>query len=303
METAIKVTNLSKKYKGKKGLVVEALKNLNLEISKGETFGFLGPNGAGKTTTIKILMSLIFPTSGSFNIFNQKSNSLEYKKNIGFIPENPSFYDYLSGEEIMQFVGRAFKMSEIEIKKGAEKYLKLLELWEDRKRVIRTYSKGMIQRLGFAQALMHNPEIYILDEPMSGLDPLGRILVRDLILDLKKEGKTIFMSTHILNDVENICDRVGIIVKGELRAIESLQNVMRSGVKNYLVSFNKISNEILNFIVNTSERVNENSFKVKSSDIELVMSKIHQDKETSLQMIEPVRKGLEELFVEIINAG
>ncbi|MEM4711326.1 MAG: ABC transporter ATP-binding protein, partial [Candidatus Woesearchaeota archaeon] len=211
MKQLISIENLSKIYKVKRKEKVEALKNLNLEIYKGEVFGFLGPNGAGKTTTIKLLMGLIYPTSGCFYINGIKNTSNEYKKYVGYLPENPSFYDYLTGEELLHFVGKIYDMDEDTIFERTEKLLKTLDLYDARNRYIRSYSKGMVQRLGIAQCLLHDPDIYILDEPMSGLDPIGRILVRDIILELKSKDKCVFMSTHILNDIETICDRVGII--------------------------------------------------------------------------------------------
>lgn len=305
MEIAIKTGNLSKTFKGKKGIKVDALKNLNLDVYRGEVFGFLGPNGAGKSTTIKLLMGLIYPTGGSFEINGIEGTSLEYKKVVGYLPENPSFYDYLTGEELLVFVGRTFGMNDAEISEGSGRLLKLLDLYDARKRPIRGYSKGMVQRLGLAQCLLHNPDIFILDEPMSGLDPLGRMLVRDIILDLKAKEKCVFMSTHILNDIESICDRVGIIVKGELRLVESLQGIMARGIKGYRLTFNTISERMVNFMKSKAEgfKLKEDmmSFNVKQQDLEALMVEILKDKETSIQLIEPVRKGLEELFAEIVH--
>lgn len=305
MEIAIKTGNLSKTFKGKKGIKVDALKNLNLDVYRGEVFGFLGPNGAGKSTTIKLLMGLIYPTGGSFEINGIEGTFLEYKKVVGYLPENPSFYDYLTGEELLVFVGRTFGMNDAEISEGSGRLLKLLDLYDARKRPIRGYSKGMVQRLGLAQCLLHNPDIFILDEPMSGLDPLGRMLVRDIILDLKAKEKCVFMSTHILNDIESICDRVGIIVKGELRLVESLQGIMARGIKGYRLTFNTISERMVNFMKSKAEgfKLKEDmmSFNVKQQDLEALMVEILKDKETSIQLIEPVRKGLEELFAEIVH--
>ena len=305
METAIKTENLSKTYKGKKGKKVHALRGLNLEIYKGEVFGFLGPNGAGKSTTIKLLMGLIFPSSGRFSINDTEGGSVDCRRVVGYLPENPSFYDYLSGEEFLSFVGNIFGMADDVIGTQSERLLRLLDLYDARKRPIRSYSKGMVQRLGLAQCLIHDPDILILDEPMSGLDPIGRILVRDLILDLKAQGKCVFMSTHILNDIETICDRVGIIVKGELKRVESIRDIMARGIKGYLVTFNTISIRIINFLRPISDEIAEQkgspSFLVKQENLEAALNEILKDTETSLQIIEPVRKGLEELFTEIVH--
>lgn len=307
MDTAIKTENLSKTFKGKKGVKVAAVRNLNLEVHKGEVFGFLGPNGAGKSTTIKLLMGLIYPTSGRFLINGLEGVSLISKKMVGYLPENPSFYDYLTGEELLGFVGRTFGMNENEISESSVKFLKLLDLYDARKRPIRSYSKGMVQRLGLVQCLLHNPDIFILDEPMSGLDPIGRIVVRDIILDLKSKGKCIFMSTHILNDIETICDRVGIIVKGELKLVESLQNIMAKGIRGYRLTFNTISGRMIDFLRAKAEeeKIKEDvkGFQIKQQDFETVLFEISKDKETSIQLIEPVRKGLEELFAEIVYEG
>jgi ABC-2 type transport system ATP-binding protein len=232
---AIEISGLYKQFKGKKGTRVDALKNLDLQIEAGEVFGFLGPNGAGKSTTIKLVMGLLQPTSGSARIMGVDSVSTDSRRKVGFLPENPSFYDYLSAEEYVAFVGSQFKMDASLLKRRSEEVLKRLDLWDARKRPMRGYSKGMVQRVGLAQTLVHDPEVYILDEPMSGLDPIGRALVKDIILDLKKRGKCVFFSTHITDDVEKICDRVGVIVKGSLVAVDRVENILRQGVEGYLV--------------------------------------------------------------------
>lgn len=305
MKQLISIENLSKIYKVKRKEKVEALKNLNLEIYKGEVFGFLGPNGAGKTTTIKLLMGLIYPTTGCFYINGIKNTSNEYKKYVGYLPENPSFYDYLTGEELLHFVGKIYDMDEDTIFERTEKLLKTLDLYDARNRYIRSYSKGMVQRLGIAQCLLHDPDIYILDEPMSGLDPIGRILVRDIILELKSKDKCVFMSTHILNDIETICDRVGIIVKGELKLVDSISNIMQKGIKGYQISFNRVSQDILDYLNQKGERKDIKGdaivYQVNKDDINEVLLKVSNDNYSSIQIIEPVRKGLEELFKDIIE--
>lgn len=305
VKPAIKIEGLTKTYKGKKGKSVEALKNLNLEVYKGEVFGFLGPNGAGKTTAIKLLMGLIYPTSGCFYIDGFKNTSPEYKKMVGYLPENPSFYDYLTGEEFLHFTGRIYKMEEDVIFERTGSLLKILDLFDAKNRYIKSYSKGMVQRLGIAQCLLHDPDIYILDEPMSGLDPLGRILVRDIIIELKSKGKCVFMSTHILNDIETICDRVGIIVNGELRLVDSISNIMQRGIKGYLISFNKLSENMLDYLNQKAERKDIKSdavvYQVRQDDMQEILLKISADSSSSIQLIEPVRKGLEEFFKDIIE--
>ncbi len=197
---------------------VTALKDLTMEVRKGEVFGFLGPNGAGKTTTLKILMGLIYPTSGKAWIMGKDIHDVEVKRNIGFLPEQPYFYDYLTAMEFLDFYGRLFGIRRAEREVRSVELLRMVGLERARDLQLRKFSKGMQQRIGIAQALINDPELIVLDEPMSGLDPIGRKEVRDIIMALKEKGKTVFFSTHILPDVEVICDRVGILVKGELRA-------------------------------------------------------------------------------------
>ena len=232
---AIEITGLCKQFSGKRMTKVDALKGLDLTIATGEVFGFLGPNGAGKSTTIKLVMGLLRPTSGRAVIMGLDASQAESRRNVGYLPENPAFYDYLSAEEYISFVGSQFKMEKSLLAQRSEEVLKRLDLWEARKRPMRSYSKGMVQRVGLAQTLVHDPDVYILDEPMSGLDPIGRALVKDIILDLRKRGKCVFFSTHITDDVEKVCDRVGVIIKGSLVALDRVENIMRSGVEGYLV--------------------------------------------------------------------
>lgn len=301
-EIIIRTEDLSKTFKGKKGQKVEALKDLNLEVRRGEVFGFLGPNGAGKSTTIKILMGLIYATSGGFYIKGLNGgSSWEYKRHIGYLPENPSFYDYLTGEEYLSFTGRLYGMDQGRIEKESERLLRLLELYDARKRPIRGYSKGMIQRIGIAQALIHDPEILILDEPMSGLDPIGRLLVKDLIIDLKRQGKTIFMSTHILNDLEVLCDRVGIIVKGELKRVVDISELMTKGISGYTVLFNSLSERVAERLKEIKARkIDDLRFEVDREGLRGLLGLFGGD-DPEINLIEPIRKGLEEFFKEVIR--
>jgi len=207
---------------------VTALKGLTLEVKKGEVFGFLGPNGAGKTTTLKILMGLIYPTSGKAWIMGRDIRDVDVKKGLGFLPEQPYFYEYLTAREFMDFYGRLFGIRKGERAARAAELLEMVGLSHAVDLQLRKFSKGMQQRIGIAQALINDPELIILDEPMSGLDPIGRKEVRDIMMGLKEKGKTIFFSTHILPDVEVICDRVGILVKGELRATGTVGEMLGS---------------------------------------------------------------------------
>jgi ABC-2 type transport system ATP-binding protein len=196
-----------------------ALYPLHLTVEEGEVFGFLGPNGAGKTTTLKLLMGLVFPTGGTARILGKDINDSSIKAQIGFLPEQPYFYDYLTAKELLEYYAQ---LSGVEAKERGRKIEAMLERvgLKDAARVqLRKFSKGMLQRVGLAQAILHDPKVVFLDEPMSGLDPMGRREVRDLIEELKQQGKTVFFSTHILSDAEALCDRVAVIHQGELRGV------------------------------------------------------------------------------------
>ncbi len=209
---------------------VKGLDQLTLSVRKGEIFGFLGPNGSGKTTTIKILMGLMAPTSGQAALLGHPVGDVPVRGRIGFLPESPYFYDYLTAEEFLSFYGGLAGLSGTDLNVRVNNMLEMVGLTEARTRQLRKFSKGMLQRIGLAQALIHDPELVILDEPMSGLDPIGRKQVRDLILSLRDRGKTIFFSTHIIPDVEMICDRVGIVMKGRLVACGRVDDLVSSSL-------------------------------------------------------------------------
>ena len=196
-----------------------ALRPLRLTVEEGEIFGFLGPNGAGKTTTLKLLMGLVFPTAGSARILGMDANDPRVKAQIGFLPEQPYFYDYLTARELLEYYAQLSGVAAKDRAKKVEAMLQRVGLPDAGDIQLRKFSKGMLQRVGIAQAILHDPKVVFLDEPMSGLDPMGRREVRDLIEQLKKEGKTVFFSTHILSDAEALCDRVAIIHLGQLRSV------------------------------------------------------------------------------------
>lgn len=226
----IQFNGISKRYKdGLLGKWVTALDGLDLDIRQGEIFGFLGPNGAGKSTAIKLLLNLIFPTHGSAYIMGKGVADQEVRRFVGYLPENPYFYEYLTADELLWFGGKASGLSSRTILARSDELLQKVNLSGARKRQLRTYSKGMVQRAGLALALIHDPNVVILDEPMSGLDPIGRKMVGDLLLGLKSQGKTVFFSSHILTDVERFCDRAGIVVNGRLRRTDTLGNLLSKG--------------------------------------------------------------------------
>jgi len=215
--SVITLNNISKTYKRGLKQKIVAVKKLNLRVEYGEIFGFVGPNGAGKSTTIKIMMGLIFPDAGEVQLLGMPYTQPAARRKVGFVPEQPVLYDHLSGEEFLYFAGALYGLSPKELKNRVWQLMELVGLKEAGKRRLRSYSKGMQQRLVIAQALIADPELIVMDEPLSGLDPVARMEIMDLIKSLREQKKTIFFSSHILHDVEMVCDRVALLVKGELR--------------------------------------------------------------------------------------
>ncbi|MFQ6013641.1 MAG: ABC transporter ATP-binding protein [Thermoplasmata archaeon] len=239
---AIKTEGLAKEYRvGFWRKKVRVLHDLHLEVYEGEIFGYLGPNGAGKTTTLKLLMGLALPTAGRAFILGRQLPDVKVKAEVGFLPENPYFYEYLTGREFLAFYGRLFGIRGKALQDRTGRLLSQVGLEASADLQLRRYSKGMLQRIGLAQALINDPELVLLDEPMSGLDPIGRKEVRDLILRLKEEGKTIFFSSHIIPDVEMVCDRVGILVGGRLREVGRLEELVSAEVESIEVTASGLS--------------------------------------------------------------
>lgn len=284
---AIELSGLYKQFTGKRLTKVDALKGIDLKVPVGEVFGFLGPNGAGKSTTIKLIMGLLKPTAGSTCIMDMDSNKAESRLNVGYLPENPAFYDYLSAEEYISFVGSQFKMDAELLRNRTTEVLQRLDLWEARKRQMRGYSKGMVQRVGLAQALVHDPDIYILDEPMSGLDPIGRALVKEIIRDLKQRGKTVFFSTHITADVEAVCDRVGVISNGVLEALDSVENIMEKGIEGYVIRYCRPDGP-------------EEEKHVSHDELDATMRQLLESS-AAIKAIEPKRKDMESFFLSVVS--
>jgi ABC-2 type transport system ATP-binding protein len=231
-DLAISCSGLSKTYRlGFRARKVEALAALDLAVAPGSIYGFIGPNGAGKSTTIKILVGLVRQSSGSAALFGREIADPRARLSVGYLPENPSFHDFMRPLEVLRYLGQLSGLSGADLDRRAEGLLDRVGLGHARDLTVRKFSKGMVQRLGLAQALIHDPPLLILDEPMSGLDPIGRKEVRDLILELRGQGKTVFFSTHILPDVESICDRVGMVFKGRLMKEGALQGLLDGSVR------------------------------------------------------------------------
>jgi ABC-2 type transport system ATP-binding protein len=227
-DVIVEARNLSKVYRDFWGRSKKvALKPLDLEIRRGEIFGLLGPNGSGKTTTMKLLLGLIFPTSGEALVFGKDATDVSKNERLGYLPEETYLYKFLDAEETLDFYGRLFDMPPEERKRRADALITMVGLARDKKRQLKEYSKGMTRRIGIAQALINDPELVLLDEPTSGLDPIGTREMKDLIIDLKKRGKTVIMSSHLLADVEDVCDRIAVLHQGELKELGRVEDLLR----------------------------------------------------------------------------
>ncbi len=224
----LKIENLTKVFHLGRKKDVSAVNSLSLEIKEREIFGLLGPNGSGKTTTLKLLLGLIFPTSGQIKIFGKDSADITVKRFLGYLPENPYYYRYLTGAELLNFYGQIFELRPDVLKEKREDLLKLVGLAKVRRLTLKHYSKGMLERIGLAVALLNDPKFLILDEPTTGLDPIGNRETRDLILKLQAEGKTILLSSHYLSEVERVCNRIGIMHQGRLLACGRLPELITS---------------------------------------------------------------------------
>lgn len=304
MKTVIEIDKLSKDYMVGfwRPKPQRALDNLSIQVYEGEIFGFLGGNGAGKTTTLKILMSLIFPTSGTAKILDRPLDDINMRKHIGYLPEAPYFYDYLTAREFLNYCGKIFSLSEQECKTRISNLLKLVDLEFAADRQLRKFSKGMLQRIGIAQALVNDPKIVFMDEPMSGLDPIGRREVRDIIRSLREQGKTVFFSTHILSDVEVLCDRVSILKKGKLVGYgklselqdqrDSTLEVVVQGIKSTdISSFQEKAKKIIETASGIQIHIQDESY------IDSVLALIRQHK-GKLVSINPVKPALEDFFIK-----
>ncbi|MBN2414301.1 ABC transporter ATP-binding protein [bacterium] len=298
---ALEISNLRKMYKGELGEKdVLGLDDLTLTIPRGEVFAFIGPNGAGKTTTIKLLMRLMFPTSGSVMILGESNASRRAMRKIGFLPEQPRMYEYLTGREFLDFTGRLFSLGKEERLKRSDLLLKRVGLGERGNALIRSYSRGMMQRLGLAQALMNEPEIVILDEPMASLDPVGRKDFRDTILQLKAQGKTIFFSSHILSDAEMIADRVGILKEGRLQRVADLEALTDLGTSAVEVTF-RLDQEKQGRIGDSWQKVAVQGGQVMirlpdRKQLSRLLSDV-QSWEGEIISVVPVRQSLEDIFM------
>jgi ABC-2 type transport system ATP-binding protein len=303
---AIEIENLTKEYPHgflhlKKRT---SLEGLSMQVEDGEVFGFLGPNGAGKSTTIKLLMRLIFPTSGTARILGRPIDDIGMHKDIGYLPEQPYFYDYLTGAELLDYFARFHDLAANDRATRVKAMLKKVGLEGAHKIQLRKYSKGMLQRVGLAQAILHDPKLVILDEPMSGLDPVGRREVRDIILELKRMGKTVMFSTHILSDAEMLCDRVGVIVGGKLQGVGSPEEIVGMKTQGMEILFELASggdakgSALVAKAMRTGDR-----YRLQTSEEELFVA-LEQVKAAGgrILSVTQVKPTLEEYFMHLVAA-
>jgi ABC-2 type transport system ATP-binding protein len=279
-----------------------ALKPLNLTVDEGEIFGFLGPNGAGKTTTLKLLMGLVFPTGGMARILGQDIRETEIKAQVGFLPEQPYFYDYLTAKELLDYYGQLSGMETKHRTRKIDAMLDRVGLKDAAGVQLRKFSKGMLQRVGLAQAILHDPKVVFLDEPMSGLDPMGRREVRDLMEELRQQGKTVFFSTHILSDAEALCDRVAVIHQGELRGVGRVAELTSSVAGKVEIVWN-------GKVVPAALAALEAECHVSGDTIRAVLPEAQQERvleilrreRLNLISLIPVRPSLEEFYLQKVS--
>ena len=306
MTPVVEIDNLTKDYEV--GFLrkrkVRALDGLSLTVNQGEIFGFLGANGAGKTTTLKLLMRLIFQTAGSARILGHDIGDVSMHSRIGYLPENPYFYDYLTALEFLNFCGQIFGQSKSDRNARAKELLRRVRLDESKWNTqLRKFSKGMLQRLGLAQSLINDPELVFLDEPMSGLDPIGRREVRNLIADLRDEGKTVFMCSHILSDIEVLCDRVAIVTGGRLSQVGYLDELRQQTAGQVEVTVSGVAEEAMRSNLPGSQAFSITStpagLRIELSDEKDVDAVIAALRKAGgkLVSVQPLRQSLEELFV------
>ena len=302
MADAIVVQDLTKVYGGRLGDSVVAVDGISFQVKQGEIFGFIGPNGAGKTTTIKMLLGLLFPTSGKAEVLGMPAGDIEAKRRISYLPESPYFYEHMTGAEVIDFYCRLFKMDAPTRKQKTGELLERVGLSQDGNRTLRQYSKGMLQRIGVAQALINDPDLLFFDEPTSGLDPIAHKDIQELILSLKKQGKTVFLSSHQLSDVETVCDRVAIINRGKLVKIGTLDELLHAG--RTVVTLSRPGEDLVNQLSPLAERVltdgEQVRFFVETEDNVHKLLDASRGKATLVSVV-PQRQTLEDLFVEIVR--
>jgi len=297
---ALEIKDLYKSFKsGFLGKKIKVLKGISLDVKKGEIFGYLGPNGAGKTTTLKCILGLLFPDKGNINIFGYSHLSAISKQKTGFLPENPYFYDYLTASEFLNFYSKLFPKQKTQ---DPDALLNLVGLKENSTTQLRKFSKGMLQRIALAQALLNDPELVLLDEPLGGLDPIGRKEIRDIILDLKQKGKTVFLSSHILQDIEMICDRVAILVNGSLVNQGRLDELVSQKVLFTEITVSKIDkSELEKFGKTLTHFGNKSLMQIYDQDKVDEILQFVKEKKGEVHSLVPRTQTLEDIFMGMVK--
>lgn len=302
----VEVSNLTKIYEStSKKRSVTALKDFNLSVEEGTVFGLLGPNGAGKTTLVKILLGIVFPTLGSAKILGQSIDNYEIRKRVGYLPENHKFPPYLTGEDVLKYVGKLTGLKGNEIDSKIDGLLRLVKMEKWKRTKVKKYSKGMMQRLGLAQALINDPDLIFLDEPTDGVDPIGRKEIRDILLGLKKQGKTIFINSHLLSEVELISDRVAILNKGVLIKEGTVED-LTTEKETYTIQFsNEVTETTLKEVLEgfIIDKIKPTGFELKVNDDEELNRVIDKLRRVGIliKSVVPVKMSLEDMFISLIN--
>jgi ABC-2 type transport system ATP-binding protein len=303
MALALNIENLHKSFS--LGFMLKKkkiLKGISLAVNEGEIFGYLGPNGAGKTTTIKCILGLIFPDQGKIELFGHSHLSLQAKAQTGFLPENPYFYDHLTASEFLYFYSQLFSIKKNEREEKIKGLLRIVGLEQSADLQLRKFSRGMLQRIGLAQSLLNDPSLVLLDEPLGGLDPIGRKEIRDIIVELKQEGKTVFLSSHILQDIEMICDRVAIIVNGEVVNQGTLKDLISEKILFTEIELSGVEEkELKNLGESLTEKGGRILLKVFEEDnVEKILELVKSQKGKVHSLI-PRTETLEDLFVGMVK--
>ena len=298
----LKIDNLVKDYtSGFLRKKVRVLQNVSFSVNKGEIFGFVGPNGAGKTTTFKVILGFVALTGGRVELMGEPLGDVKVKRRIGYLPENPYFYDYLTGEELLNYMGELHGVNGDRLPGRVDDLLEKVKMTHARKIQLRKYSKGMLQRVGIAQALINDPEFLILDEPMSGLDPIGQREIRELILEQKELGKTILMSSHILSDVEALCERVAIIINGKVVKSGDLVKLFEDIHSMYEMLLRIVDEKVLSYLDDLNVTVEKRAGLMVlkfNEEIKTRVLEVVSESGGDIIALHPLRKSLEGLFVE-----
>ncbi len=278
------------------------LKGVSLAVEEGEIYGFLGPNGAGKTTSIKCLLGLLFPDAGSVELFGEAGPTLAARRRLGYLPEQPYFYPHLKGRELLEYFGRLFGLRGSELHTKCGDLLELVGLGDDGEKLTGQYSKGMLQRLGVAQSLINDPDLLVLDEPMAGLDPIGRREVKDLIMSVKARGATVFFSSHILADAEALCDRVGLLVNGKLRLEDTLGNLLEEKIEYWEAAVEGVAADAISGHEPVASQGDRHYFRLQdSAEVDRWTDAVRQAG-GRVYRVAPYRVTLEDYFVATVKA-